>query len=166
MRKLLMAALLAGVASAASATVLIPGTGWQSDQVDAANTDSINSPWTFTLTNPGVFRLTDAFIVGDIYTVSGSFNVASTFFAGPAIPLSNPTADAAWLSADFSHILVPLPAGVYSITIQGNGAGGLPAGFFVQLTQVPEPATWAMMIAGFGLVGLGLRRRRQPVVGA
>jgi len=24
---------------------------------------------------------------------------------------------------------------------------------------VPEPATWAMMIAGFGLVGMGLRRR-------
>lgn len=24
---------------------------------------------------------------------------------------------------------------------------------------VPEPATWAMMIAGFGLVGVGLRRR-------
>ena len=25
---------------------------------------------------------------------------------------------------------------------------------------VPEPATWAMMLAGFGLVGAGLRRRR------
>lgn len=27
---------------------------------------------------------------------------------------------------------------------------------------VPEPATWAMMIAGFGLVGLVLRRRATP----
>lgn len=29
---------------------------------------------------------------------------------------------------------------------------------------VPEPATWTMMITGFGLVGLGLRRsaRKQP----
>jgi hypothetical protein len=26
---------------------------------------------------------------------------------------------------------------------------------------VPEPATWAMMIGGFGLVGFGLRRRRE-----
>ncbi len=28
------------------------------------------------------------------------------------------------------------------------------------LTGVPEPATWAMMIAGFGLVGTAMRRRR------
>ncbi len=25
---------------------------------------------------------------------------------------------------------------------------------------IPEPATWAMLIAGFGLVGLAARRRR------
>lgn len=29
---------------------------------------------------------------------------------------------------------------------------------------VPEPATWAMMIAGFGLVGLAVRRRRSATV--
>jgi len=27
---------------------------------------------------------------------------------------------------------------------------------------VPEPATWAMLIAGFGIVGVAARRRRQP----
>jgi hypothetical protein len=26
---------------------------------------------------------------------------------------------------------------------------------------VPEPATWALMIAGFGMVGAGLRGRRK-----
>jgi hypothetical protein len=31
---------------------------------------------------------------------------------------------------------------------------------------VPEPASWAMMLAGFGLVGLGARRRRTAVVAA
>jgi hypothetical protein len=30
----------------------------------------------------------------------------------------------------------------------------------VTAMPVPEPATWAMLIAGFGLVGAGLRRRR------
>lgn len=31
------------------------------------------------------------------------------------------------------------------------------------LDVVPEPATWAMLIAGFGLVGFSLRRRRNTV---
>jgi hypothetical protein len=36
--------------------------------------------------------------------------------------------------------------------------------FDVQVLSVPEPATWAMMIAGFGLVG-GTLRRRAAVAG-
>ncbi len=33
------------------------------------------------------------------------------------------------------------------------------------VVMVPEPATWAMLITGFGLVGLGLRRRRHAQLG-
>lgn len=29
---------------------------------------------------------------------------------------------------------------------------------------VPEPATWAMMLVGFGAIGIGLRRRARPAV--
>ncbi|MCS6986151.1 MAG: PEPxxWA-CTERM sorting domain-containing protein [Sphingomonadaceae bacterium] len=32
------------------------------------------------------------------------------------------------------------------------------------LTVVPEPTTWAMMIAGFGLVGLAARARRRSLI--
>ncbi len=35
--------------------------------------------------------------------------------------------------------------------------------FFGTETAVPEPAQWAMMIAGFGLVGAAMRRRRPTV---
>jgi hypothetical protein len=34
---------------------------------------------------------------------------------------------------------------------------------YAKLTgAVPEPQTWAMMLAGFGVVGATLRRRRKP----
>lgn len=33
----------------------------------------------------------------------------------------------------------------------------------VSISAVPEPATWGMMLLGFGLMGFGLRRRRSEV---
>jgi PEP-CTERM motif len=33
-------------------------------------------------------------------------------------------------------------------------------GGFTQVPAIPEPASWALMIAGFGLVGVSMRRRR------
>jgi hypothetical protein len=44
----------------------------------------------------------------------------------------------------------PRPLDNYTVTIALAGA-------------VPEPATWAMMIGGFGLVGGALRRRARAV---
>ena len=35
--------------------------------------------------------------------------------------------------------------------------------FGVTVTPVPEPETWAMLLAGLGLVGLQLRRKMKAV---
>lgn len=43
-----------------------------------------------------------------------------------------------------------------------NGNGGVS----LLLTAVPEPASWAMMIGGFGAMGVALRRRRQAALAA
>ena len=48
-----------------------------------------------------------------------------------------------------------------------NGAPGTVQGDFKLISNaVPEPATWAMMITGFGLVGATIRRRRALGVAA
>ncbi len=44
-----------------------------------------------------------------------------------------------------------------ALQITGGSASGVPTG-------VPEPAAWAMMLAGFGLVGSAMRRRGSDMV--
>lgn len=51
------------------------------------------------------------------------------------------------------------PDGVWNGSLTFTYTPGTPTGGDV----VPEPAAWAMMIAGFGLVGANLRRRRQSI---
>lgn len=43
---------------------------------------------------------------------------------------------------------------------------GLVTGFNEAVAAVPEPATWAMMVAGFGVAGAAMRRRRRVAVAA
>ncbi|RYY05579.1 MAG: PEP-CTERM sorting domain-containing protein [Alphaproteobacteria bacterium] len=54
-----------------------------------------------------------------------------------------------------------IAAGTYTLTIAGRayGAASTFSGNF-NVAAVPEPATWAMMIAGVGMAGGALRRRR------
>ena len=44
-------------------------------------------------------------------------------------------------------------------TVTGGEVANLPA-LVTPAAAVPEPGTWAMLIAGFGLVGATIRRRR------
>ncbi|WP_308515434.1 FxDxF family PEP-CTERM protein [Sphingomonas flavescens] len=54
-----------------------------------------------------------------------------------------------------------LAAGNYRLTVNGTGPGnGSFTGNVTIRPAVPEPATWAMMLLGFGATGLMMRRRR------
>ncbi|MFQ3664744.1 MAG: cistern family PEP-CTERM protein [Sphingomonadaceae bacterium] len=57
---------------------------------------------------------------------------------------------------DSFHIAAP------AIRWQATGLNGKGAGVGVG-TVVPEPAMWALLISGFGLVGVTLRRRRADI---
>jgi hypothetical protein len=48
---------------------------------------------------------------------------------------------------------------------QGAGAGGWFANRITNLSAVPEPDSWVMLIAGFGLTGAISRRRRASAAG-
>jgi len=56
-----------------------------------------------------------------------------------------------------------LGPGNYTLVLNGknNGTGSLGGTVTIQ-EPLPEPATWAMMILGFCVVGFALRRKRKP----
>ena len=56
---------------------------------------------------------------------------------------------------------ITLDPSTYTLTINGtnNSAGSL-GGSITISSPIPEPGTWAMMLIGFGAVGLLYRRRR------
>jgi hypothetical protein len=80
-------------------------------------------------------------------TVNG---VAATLFSAPG---GEP---------DFASLVGLAIAGVANITVHGTSNGnGVYGGTysFAPSSAVPEPATWAMMLIGFGGIGYSMRRR-------
>ncbi|MFA7439913.1 MAG: FxDxF family PEP-CTERM protein [Sphingomonadaceae bacterium] len=65
------------------------------------------------------------------------------------------------LSETFSISNVPIFSGVLN-TIEINGLSRGQGSYGGQATflPIPEPGTWALMIAGFGLVGFAMRKQR------
>jgi hypothetical protein len=163
--KLMIAATLLASTVPAGAAVLSVDTGWQDDTLTGAGDPTAGSPWTFTLASGAHLSLTDAFITGDVYVLSGDVTGTSTFFAGPADARADgSTYGSAWLSSSYSHFTTYLGAGTYSFSVTGQGEGGIPAGLALRLdSAVPEPAAWALMITGFGLAGAAMRRRSTKV---
>jgi len=169
MKKLITICLVTMMVSSASANYDPAATppapvldaGWSYDQINAAFVDSIDSPYIYNLTNPAYFRITDDFIVGDIYFVRdfGALILTTTLpYAGVPTGFPNP-GEWAWQNPAYSGGEVLLAAGPHHLTVQGNGAGGIPAGLYTQLTTIPAPGAILLGSIGAGLVGW-LRRRK------
>lgn len=147
--------------------------GWTSDSISYAYTDSSDSPYSLNLSVPAYFRITDDFVTGDkFYVYDGASLILTTSTTTPAVRTAfgdNLSADAAWVSSTYEHGEILLGPGTYSLRVQGNGAGGVPAGFWTRLDsvpptgEVPEPFSLAVW-CGLGAVGIAIgaaRRRRQ-----
>ncbi len=96
--------------------------------------------------------------------IFGIYNGTFGPLLAPFQPFSHNTGTSTnldWRNASFSFVA---SSGQTTIAF-GNVTGGSNAGVLIDSVSVavPEPAAWAMMIAGFGLVGGAVRRRKSTV---
>ncbi|PZN92326.1 MAG: hypothetical protein DCF31_16645 [Alphaproteobacteria bacterium] len=114
----------------------------------------------------GLDALTDSLLLStnaNAGTYVGVGSLGFSFSVGDRVgfDISGATRNAFFSIGDnFYSVNLSTGAGTF---IGGVGAGGL-TGFTAG--AVPEPASWAMLIAGFGLVGASMRRRAATAVTA
>ncbi|MDB5423711.1 MAG: hypothetical protein JWQ29_1127 [Phenylobacterium sp.] len=85
---------------------------------------------------------------GDVHVVGG---VAGAFI--PNTPIALP-----WIA----HV----DGGSFRFAVGDNTLANNFGGVSLDITAVPEPASWALLVGGFGLAGAALRSRRRPIFAA
>jgi Domain of unknown function (DUF4394)/PEP-CTERM motif len=109
----------------------------------------------------GIDSVTDSLMTsaapnGGVYTAVGSLGVGLTNNNLIGFDISGATG-IAYLNIDSAFYTVNLATGATRF-VDTIGSGPLIG--FTATGAVPEPATWGMMIVGFGIVGSTLRRRQ------
>ncbi|WP_070156339.1 PEPxxWA-CTERM sorting domain-containing protein [Sphingobium phenoxybenzoativorans] len=161
---------MAAVSTAADAAVLLQGTGlWGGSTATTAYSKANTSfQFSFSLPNPLDSNPTSSFTnfkysLDDV-SVAGTPD-SITFYTVSNLGLFDLAFGSTILSFYGDDIgstgFLDFPK-AYNFTSAVNGnnsAGGL--GFLTVTSAVPEPATWAMMVLGFGAMGMAMRRRRR-----
>lgn len=87
---------------------------------------------------------------GESFTKGGFYDATNSSGVGPGV-------------TDYVHLDFDVGTVPYQGTATFDGAGDLET---ISYTSVPEPAAWALLLAGFGVAGgalRGARRRRQAM---
>jgi len=153
-----------GLGAAHASTAITPANGWVQFGFGGVGSSFSDD---FTFNGPVTLKVTDAFLSGDQFAVYDNgvlLGDTSTPTIGDDV---GGNYDAAYADSNFSHGSWVLGAGAHDISglvLQSPYGGG---GAALQIAAgVPEAATWAMMLLGFGLGGAALRTRRRAVAAA
>ena len=153
----------------AAGAVFVGDTGLQSNNSPFNYVNTPEGTQSAHLQNLGSFSYQlNSLVAGTSYALSyfsaqrPNYGISSytVSFNGVQIGTFSPTSTS-WTSQNLSFIANGRSG---SLVFSGNDVGGdHNVGFdAVSVTgAVPEPATWAMMIAGFGMIGVGVRSRRK-----
>ena len=121
----------------------------------------------FVFANPTAIR---AFTIGGTFGAVnfGNFAGLSQIGVGSSVAANAPfgTYSVSFRTLTNSSLKLQFGQSLNGFGTQGlnDNQGPLLDNVRLSIAAVPEPATWAMMILGFGVIGAALRRRRQPAV--
>lgn len=152
------AALVAMTGTAQATVGVVPFTGNGTNYTGTFSTShagAFSDTWTFEFLPAGFI---DASIINIAFSPAANIDFTSVTLNGVSLSIDNgdPLARAYTPNQIFSA------GGLNTLTIAGiAGASASYSGTInYTVSAVPEPATWGMMIAGFGIAGYALRRRR------
>jgi hypothetical protein len=117
--------------------------------------------FSFTLTQNSVLRVVDTGFSGDQFTINVGGQTFSTSTPVVQSDSEDPIFDAStnWSDARFSKGEWLLTAGSYTVTGKVT-ASPFDGGYgYMSVTAVPEPESYAMLLAGLGLMAIVARRR-------
>jgi len=104
-------------------------------------------------------------LAGFVSKFTGTFGNQTFTFDAPAITFSKVSLYSGNTQSAFSlgesFNFANLTSGTYTLKVSGSVAGGATGGAIAQysVTAVPEPETYAMLLAGLGVMGAIARRR-------
>ena len=166
----LAAAAALSMASAANAAITVGSTGTTAGTFQYTITDNVGIPnrMTFDTINAPSGSVTSYFDFSESFASIGVFSVTAAtlpnstvtlveLLTGALVPIT--TAGPATHSVTLtSGALAANTTYRFRYTVNLGSAGNVSgnAAFY----PVPEPATWAMMLLGFGGIGFAMRRRR------
>jgi hypothetical protein len=139
-----------GFAGSASGTYYLNQTPFGGNGSGNGTGGPANSPLeaSFGFTESSVAILSRVSSLARVMTGSSPFTIGFyTVTSGPVVPVHTEASNAFAYNVDVTY--------QSSLVYQYNGAGALGGA-----GAVPEPASWAMLITGFGLTGAAARRRR------
>ena len=97
------------------------------------------------------------------YTIStGEILFFSAVLTPPGVPTGQLVLDPGPPTQTLAGSFGPLSAGLYTLTVTGTAAGdyGATYGMSAAAVPVPEPETYALLLAGLGVVGFMASRRK------
>ena len=98
-----------------------------------------------------------------LHVFLGADERSTSIYHNTTVNTNNPGSFSGWQQVNFIFT-ASATSEVLKVLSDGAPANNLPPVAFldsVSLTGVPEPATWAIMVLGFGALGAALRRRRR-----